>query len=160
MITIATRRSKSNSYSGTKNCGRWPLIVGRAAAKRGHTIVVGSDRRTTIDYHVVAEGLFPEARAESDPDRKYFLEVFRPDDLKRPYEDGPPPNVVPHWYTRRPGFPGERKLATSPPVGHDLLTTPLWIFAHQSAIENVDVLITLAGGDGTERAVYIADKGL
>lgn len=132
--------------------------LGRAAAKRGHTIVVGSDRRTTIDYHVVTEGLFPEARAESDPDRKFFLEVFRPNDLKRPYEEGRPPNVVYHPYTSRPGFPGERKVAASRPVGDDSQRTPLWTFAHQSAIENADVVITVAGGHGTERAVYTAEN--
>ena len=45
--------------------------LGQEAVRRGHTIMVGSDRETTIDYHVVMKGLLPEA--ESDPNRNFSM---------------------------------------------------------------------------------------
>ena len=47
-----------------KNQPLWTAAgdIGKEAAKRGDTIMVGSDRPTTIDHYIVNEGLLYEAK--------------------------------------------------------------------------------------------------
>lgn len=124
--------------------------LGYIAAMRGNTIIVGSERITTIDYHVVSKGLLKAAKNNKS---NYYLEVFRPDDDKRPFEQVLPSNVKGKWFIRRPGFPLDttNTLQTKKP-------TSTWLFAHQSAIASSDVVIAMAGGNGTRTAIYVAEN--
>lgn len=124
------------------------MSLGKAAAQRGHTIMVGSERKSTIDYHIVIKGFLPEA--EKNPNNHYFIEVWRPNDRKVPFEEVIEnyPNVTLFYRHKRTGSTFE---------GDNLKRTNVWVFAHQSAISSADVIITLAGGVGTERAIYTAE---
>ncbi|MFT5327379.1 MAG: hypothetical protein ACI8P0_005268 [Planctomycetaceae bacterium] len=128
--------------------------LGRAAAAHGHTIMVGSDRVITIDHHVVRKGLFPAAVAA--PKQRFFLEVYRPGDSKRPFEGIAPSNIAHFCYTRRPGFPPEARVARA--KSDKRRGTPLWLYAHQSAISSADVVIAAGGGDGTRQAAFVAEN--
>ncbi len=128
--------------------------IGRVAAARGHTLIVGSDFPLTIDYHVVQRGLIPVLKTKRG--QTFYLEVWRPNDQKRPYDDlrlkyG---NLRVDYFVRRPSFPLQHRRNPRANTGN----TSLWIFAHQSALANADVLLAMGGTEGTERAVYAAEQ--
>lgn len=116
--------------------------LGAEAAKRGHTIIVGSERRTTIDYYIINDGLIPVAK--NNPDKRYFMEISRPDDRKRPFNSisNLLPNISAVYTTK------------------EVLTKSqdLWLIAHHSAIASADIVIAIGGDQGTERAVHLADE--
>lgn len=128
--------------------------IGKIAASRGHTLIVGSDFPLTVDYHAVEKGM--TSVIESNPDRTFYLEVWRPtgrsspfDSLRLKYS-----NLKIEYFVRRPGFPLEHRSNTK----NTVVNTNLWSFAHQSAISNADILIAMGGTTGTERAVYMAEQ--
>lgn len=129
--------------------------LGRKAAERGHTVMLGSDRETTIDHYVMRDGFLPTAKQH--PDRRFFAEIYRPDGTKRPYESEVlDTNVHANWYVKRPGFPPEMKAVE---VGVDRDPgTPLWLFAHQSAVVGADVVIAMCGVQGTRTAALVAEN--
>jgi TIR domain len=128
--------------------------LGRVISERGHTIIIGSDFSLTVDYHAVMEGMLPVIKAS--PMRRFYVEVWRPNDRKRPYESlrHDFSNLNIEYFVSKPGFPiHHRKNPKLNPIN-----TNLWTFAHQSAIANADVLIAMGGTVGTERAVHIAKQ--
>ncbi|MEM1178167.1 MAG: toll/interleukin-1 receptor domain-containing protein [Acidobacteriota bacterium] len=127
--------------------------IGRTCAERGHTLVVGSDFRLTVDHHAVLKGLVPVV--ERYPERTFHIEVWRPNDPKRPFEmlkvDYPESVRIDHFMSS-PGFPLQHRR--NPHAG--TVNTNLWTFAHQSALANADVLLAMGGTTGTERSVHMA----
>jgi len=128
--------------------------LGRICAERGHTLLVGSDFRLTVDHHAVLHGMIPVL--QENPQRTFYLEVWRPNDRKRPYDDlrATHKNLKVDYFVARPGFPLQHRRNPRSPV----VNTNLWTFAHQSALANADVLLAMGGTTGTERAVYIAQQ--
>ena len=62
------------------------------------------------------------------------------------------------WFVRRPGFPAGGKQFPGHSVRSQSSQTPLWIFAHQSAIASADVVIAVGGTVGTRNAGFIAEN--
>jgi predicted Rossmann-fold nucleotide-binding protein len=114
--------------------------LGAEAAKRGHTIIVGSERQTTIDYYVIHNGLVPVA--EANPNETYFVEVWRPNGKSRPFKNN-------KWSNVRIKYITKEILEKS---------QDLWLIAHHSAISSADIVIAIGGGTGTERAIFLAHE--
>ncbi len=128
--------------------------IGRVAAEHGHTLMVGSEFPLTIDHHAVLKGLIPVLKTK--PKQTFYLEVWRPNDKNRPYDElrSKYDNLKVDYFVRRPSFPLQHRRNPHTST----VNTGLWMFAHQSALANADVLLAMGGTEGTERAVYAAEQ--
>jgi hypothetical protein len=126
--------------------------IGQVAAEHGHTLMIGSEFPLTVDHHAILNGLIPALEAK--PKQTFYLEVWRPNDQNRPYDDlrSKYNNLRIDYFVRRPSFPLQHRQNPHAKT----VNTSFWMFAHQSALANADVLLAMGGTEGTERAVYAA----
>src|SRR5579871_4767513 len=112
--------------------------LGYISAEHGHTILVGSDSRSTLDYHVVV-GV--NQYAQEHPNKQLTVEVHYADKGGEPYSTLTSPTNV----TKIPK-PYER-LA---------IGTYSHLLSHIGGLFASDVVIAMAGGDGTYRIGSVA----
>jgi hypothetical protein len=112
------------------------IELGSAAAERGHTVIVGSESKNTVDYYVV-QGMV--RFCENNPDQVAKLLVQRPKDSQAPYSDVPSNLKVERKYYHK-----------------DISKPHKWVVAHVRMLDSCDALITLGGGTSTEIVGNIA----
>lgn len=106
--------------------------LGHAAAQRGHTILLGSESRNTVDSYVV-DGVV--RYCEENPSARLSLEIHRPRDGKKGYSKLPDNlEVTRHRYHADESDPHK------------------WIVSQVRALDVCDALITL-GGETSTRVV-------
>jgi hypothetical protein len=110
--------------------------LGFAAARRGHTILVGSESVNTIDYYIM-EGV--RQYIQQNPTQQVFIEIHRPEGTPAPYT-----NVLENIRISRISYPQDP-------------TQPYkWVIAHVRALDSCDAVITLGGGNSTRIVGTIA----
>lgn len=110
--------------------------LGYAAVKSNHTVLIGSDSKNTIDYHV-ANGVIQYC--EENPDKTILMEIHHPEDKKIIFSELP------------------QNLKTNKTFYHqDRNSSHKWIVTHIRALDSCDVLITLGGSKSTRIVGHIA----
>jgi len=108
--------------------------LGYYASSRGHTILIGSDSKNTIDFHIM-EGVLKFLSEK--PNKKVSVEIHRPEGPKAIYTDVPENLEI-------------SKIQYPESFEHR------WIVSHVRALDSCDVLITLGGGASTRLTGNIA----
>ncbi|MEY3788855.1 MAG: hypothetical protein RLZ75_3063 [Pseudomonadota bacterium] len=111
--------------------------LGAEAARRNHTVLIGSDSENTIDYYV-AQGVIDFCNRNTS--EKRILEIHRPDDSKSPFDKDIPTN-----------------LAIERQYYHQDSSAPhKWIVTHVRALDSCNCVIALGGGTSTRIVGNIA----
>jgi hypothetical protein len=114
--------------------------LGYEVASRGYTIMVGSDSKNTIDYYIV-QGVI--SFCDHNPNKIVKLEIHRPKDGKRPYQ-----NVHPNVQIKYKHYD----------LSEDNHYT--WIVTHVRMLDNCDAVIALGGGESTRLiGNLVVDRG-
>ena len=126
--------------------------VGCELARRGHTILVGSDSTNTIDYHIVLG-------AVEDSGAVACVEVHRPDDGYHPFQDVlAGPDGAPELPANAEGSPGpaDNNRAARIKLDRRIHPTQDWYIAHMHAVAEADAILLMGGARGGTRAGSMA----
>lgn len=110
--------------------------LGYSAAKRGHTILLGSQSKNTVDSYVL-NGVV--RYGNESPSARLSVEIHRPRDAKRTHSHLPG-NIEVTRHTYHADESGPYK----------------WIVSHVRALDTCDALIALGGGTSTRLVGSIA----
>jgi hypothetical protein len=106
--------------------------LGYATAAAGHTMLIGSDSKNTIDYYLASGAA---EFGEAHPNTAVTIEVHRPNDKKTPYQNVPGNiNIVRKYYYQDESNPHK------------------WIVTHVRMLDSCDAVVAL-GGDTSTRLV-------